>query len=82
MRTFPRFPPRDDCYDFNPEAHVPSGSDLGSRSVFRDDETLGTLYVSRGALVWWSRSGKVGRKLSWDRFDDLLHQYGSRVRGS
>ena len=51
-------------------------------TVFRDEETLGTLYVSRGALVWWSRSGKVGRKLPWDRFDDLLHQYGSRVRGS
>jgi hypothetical protein len=32
MRRFPRFPPRDDCYDFNLETHTPNGSDLGSRS--------------------------------------------------
>ena len=32
ISTFPRNPPRDDCYDFNPEAQTPRGSNLGSRS--------------------------------------------------
>ena len=32
MRTLPRFPPRDDCYDVNPETQTPIGSNLGSRS--------------------------------------------------
>ena len=35
ISTFPRNPPRDDCYDFNPETQTPSGSNLGSRSHSR-----------------------------------------------
>jgi len=32
MRTFPRFPPHDDGYDFNPESPNPIPPQEGSRS--------------------------------------------------
>ena len=32
MRPFPRIPPRDDCYDFNPESPNPIRPEEGSRS--------------------------------------------------
>jgi len=32
MRPFPRIPPRDDCYDFNPESPNPIRPQKGSRS--------------------------------------------------
>jgi hypothetical protein len=40
MRTFPRFPPRDDCYDFNPESPYPVWPQKGSRSPQPDSEIL------------------------------------------
>jgi hypothetical protein len=32
MRPFLRIPPRDDCYDFNPESPIPIRPEEGSRS--------------------------------------------------
>lgn len=49
ISTFPRFPQRDDCYDFNPEAHTPIGCNLGSRSKERVESQIRT-GMSRGEV--------------------------------
>jgi hypothetical protein len=49
--------------------------------VFRDGELFGRLYVSRGAIVWYQKNGKIGRKLSWRRLDAVAEESGRRIRG-
>jgi hypothetical protein len=49
--------------------------------VFRDGERFGTLFVSRGALVWYPKNWKRGRKLSWSRFDAIAQESGTAVWG-
>lgn len=41
-------------------------------SIWRDDEKLGTLLVSRGAVVWRPKSGKKTFKMDWGRFDAMM----------
>jgi hypothetical protein len=51
--------------------------------VFRvsaDDELLGTLKVSKGAVVWWPGKGKLGYKMRWERFDRFMREQGARGR--
>lgn len=48
--------------------------------VFRDDEVFGTLYVSRGAIVWKPKSGKKNFKVDWAKFDTLM-QHGLKTSG-
>jgi hypothetical protein len=33
---------------------------------------FGELQVSQGSVVWFSRYGKLGYKLSWERFDRIM----------
>ena len=47
--------------------------------VMADDELLGTLKVSKGAVVWWPGNAKLGYKLSWTRFDQAM-RVGHRGR--
>lgn len=47
--------------------------------VHRDDELLGTLKVSKGAIVWWPGKAKLGYKMRWERFDQVMRQ-GTRGR--
>jgi hypothetical protein len=50
--------------------------------IFRvkgDGGMKGRLKVSRGAVVWMPRSGKVGFSMSWDRFDRVM-QEGRKLR--
>ena len=49
--------------------------------VFRireDADLLGTLEVSNGAIVWFPRKGKYGRKISWKRFSELMEENATR----
>jgi hypothetical protein len=47
--------------------------------VMADDELLGTLKVSKGAVVWWPGNAKLGYKLDWTRFDQAM-RVGHRGR--
>jgi len=47
--------------------------------VMADDELLGTLKVSKGAVVWWPGNAKLGYKMDWARFD-LAMREGHRGR--
>jgi len=49
--------------------------------VVENDELLGTLKVSKGAVVWWPGKAKLGYKMTWDRFDLAMRQ-GYRGRHS
>jgi len=48
--------------------------------VRRDEERFGTLFVSRGAVVWKRRNGKRTYRFDWTRFDEVMQQ-GSKPRG-
>lgn len=47
--------------------------------VEQDGELLGTLKVSKGAVVWWPGRAKLGFKMSWERFDRAMRE-GQRGR--
>jgi hypothetical protein len=49
-------------------------------TVHSDDERLGELAVSKGALLWRPANKKLGYVLGWDRFDDLAREFGRRER--
>ena len=44
--------------------------------VVADDTKLGTLRVSKGALVWYPKNGKNGRKITWAAFDAFMREKG------
>ena len=48
--------------------------------VLRDGEVFGTLFISRGAVVWKPRSGKKNYKFNWTRFDQVM-QWGTKTHG-
>jgi hypothetical protein len=39
---------------------------------------LGRLLISKGALVWYPGSGKMGFKVHWSKFDQLIKESGSK----
>ena len=47
--------------------------------VKADGVTLGALHVSRGAVVWFPSGTTYGYKISWEKFNELMQQQGSRT---
>ncbi len=56
--------------------------DLGNPDVefyiWNGDKRLGTLKVSKGAVVWFSKNARRGRKIGWPRFSELMEVHGRR----
>jgi len=48
--------------------------------VRRDGAHLGTLRVSKGAVVWTPANHEFSYKLDWAKFSDLMKQEGHRGR--
>ena len=46
--------------------------------VKADGVVLGSLRVSHGAVVRFSKNAKIGRKISWAMFDQLMREHGVR----
>jgi len=42
--------------------------------VWRDEEMFGTLKVSKGTLVWFPANTRLGYRVDWDRFDQLMQE--------
>ena len=42
--------------------------------VYKNGDKFGTLRVSKGAVVWYSRDGQKGRKLNWRKVDELFRE--------
>ncbi len=49
-------------------------------TVKRDSYMLGTLLVSKGAIVWVPSGHEFGRKMSWSAFNSVMQESGKRVR--
>ena len=47
--------------------------------VHKDDKRFGTLLISKGAVEWRPTNKVYRRKISWDKFDQLMRQSGNRV---
>ena len=41
-------------------------------SAWNDDEKIGTLRVSKGAVEWFVKDSKKGKKLTWKRFSKVI----------
>ena len=50
----------------------------GLGQVARSAGKLGTLKVSKGAVVWFRRQTKWGKKFGWRRFSDLIEKAPGR----
>jgi hypothetical protein len=48
--------------------------------VYSDDERLGQLSVSKGAVVWRHANAKRGYVMDWSTFDRVMVQEGRRER--
>lgn len=46
--------------------------------VWQDDAMLGTLAISKGAVVWFPSGTTYGYKIGWTKFDELMKANGSR----
>ena len=53
--------------------------DLGKTDVefqvWGDGEKIGTLEVSRGAVVWYPKDCSYGHKIGWSQFDTVMRKY-------
>lgn len=49
-------------------------------AVYSDDERLGLLKVSKGAVVWRHANKKLGRVMDWATFDRIMQAEGRRER--
>lgn len=43
-----------------------------------DGETFGQLSISNGAIVWFPKGSKNGRKMGWKKFSELMEQNAGR----
>ena len=47
--------------------------------VQKEDKRFGTLLISKGAVEWRPTNKVYRRKISWDKFDQLMRAIGNRV---
>lgn len=47
-------------------------------AVYSDDERLGVLKISKGALVWRPANKRRGHISTWDHFDRLMREHARR----
>lgn len=50
-----------------------------SFQVRQDGKLLGTLKVSNGSIVWFSRGASYGCKMGWAKLDATMHEHATRV---
>lgn len=48
-------------------------------AVRSDDVLLGRLKVSKGSIDWYPANTVKGRRLSWEKFGDLMDEHGRKV---
>lgn len=50
--------------------------------VYHDDEKLGTLMISKGAVVWKpGKNKKNAFKMTWSYFDEVMQKNGHKMQG-
>lgn len=49
-----------------------------SFAVKRDGKKLGTLEISNGSIVWYPAGATYGRKLGWQKFNQMMEEKATR----
>lgn len=66
------------------ELTLPKDMSIGlSEAVFRvfdEGSKLGELQVSKGSVTWFSRNGKLGYTMGWDKFDRIMQENGRKTK--
>lgn len=44
-------------------------------TVKADDETLGKLEISKGAIVWYPKDTTYGHKMTWAQLGEVMEDY-------
>ena len=70
--------PRHDVRFTVPERRL-GNSDI-EFEIYSDDERLGQLSVSKGAVVWRHANKKLGVVMDWSTFDRVMQREGRRER--
>ena len=47
--------------------------------VYQDGKKFGELRLSRGAVFWRGRFDRIGRKMRWSKFDQLMQEEARRA---
>lgn len=47
-------------------------------AIKKDGKMLGTLKISKGAVVWFARGTSYGHKMSWSKFDKMMQENASQ----
>lgn len=58
---------------------VPIGNADVEFKIMKDRAVIGTLLVSKGAVVWTPRDHTNGYKMSWTDFDGLMRSNGKKL---
>ncbi len=45
-------------------------------TVYEDEEKIGELRVSKGAVVWFPGKKQIGYQLAWSQLDRLVREHG------
>ena len=63
---------------------IPAGTVLNKDaefSIWGDGQLVGRLRISRGSIDWYPAKNTVNVfALRWERFDEIMRQYGTRKR--
>ncbi|MBN1606200.1 MAG: hypothetical protein JW940_06180 [Polyangiaceae bacterium] len=43
--------------------------------VWGDSDKIGTLQISKGALVWFPKDRSYGHRISWSKFSRMMEDY-------
>lgn len=44
--------------------------------IYENDELLGTITISKGAIEWYPRNAKKPYKMRWSRFNRIIREEG------
>lgn len=47
--------------------------------VFSDDERMGTITISKGAMEWYPANAKKPYKMEWSQFDRAIKMYYNEI---
>ena len=48
--------------------------------VRADGRVFGRVCISRGSVDWIPANSPVARRMTWERFDQLMNEHGRKVR--
>lgn len=47
-------------------------------NIYRDEEKLGTITISKGAFEWYPKNSRKPIAISWSDFDQMIKDYHAK----